>query len=115
MKIDISQPPPPLRVPNPTIYSPGITLLPPLSRRGTGPGLILLTPSYKNHLSIINGVPSLLRKWAEEGYTVTEIQSHALPQNPSPEAVKLVLDEAISAMNHCIECQPRGKIGIVGK
>ncbi|KAK3182202.1 hypothetical protein K4F52_006571 [Lecanicillium sp. MT-2017a] len=73
MYADITKPPahPPLR--EVTIISLGILLLQPLSRRGSGPGLILVTENSENILKIADGVPSVFMKWAEEGYAVVQI------------------------------------------
>jgi carboxymethylenebutenolidase len=57
--------------PEPQIISPHITLQAPLSRRGKGPGLILVLDHYalieksEKHLD-----PPPLQKWAEEGNKV---------------------------------------------
>lgn len=54
--------------------SPTLTIQPPLSRRGTGPGLILLVPAGLDLGK--NGEttdPPPLQKWAEESYVVAQI------------------------------------------
>ena len=75
MKMSISTtllpPLPPLPTPQLEQPLPSVSLLLPLSRRGTGPGLILLLPDLgQNILLIENGIPSPLVKWAEESYVV---------------------------------------------
>lgn len=64
---DISKPAPPLPTTNLKSIGSGVSLLAPLSRRGHGPGIILLVPDHEDQLTISQGVPSLLVKWAEEG------------------------------------------------
>ena len=52
----------------------GLILQPPLSRRGHGPGLIIVQPGELAGLSnhrILDPPP--LQKWAEEGYAVIQI------------------------------------------
>jgi carboxymethylenebutenolidase len=46
----------------------GMTLATPLSRRGIGPGLLLLVHNIASRLSVKDGIPSPLMKWAEEGF-----------------------------------------------
>ena len=51
-----------------------LTLQPPLSRRGRGPGLILLLdPTQLYHGSPKTLDPAPLQKWAEEGYAVAQV------------------------------------------
>lgn len=106
---DISKPPPPLPSPDLTELDEGIHLLKPLSRRGEGPGVILVTPDYVGQLTITNGVPSPILKWAEEGYVVAEVQESALRRRGS-QAITMAL-EAIAT---CDKCDSR-PVGLVGK
>ncbi|KAB8268090.1 LEA domain protein [Aspergillus minisclerotigenes] len=84
---DISEPPVPLPAAQVESIRDGISLLPPLSRRGRGPGLILILPdghSGVNREALEkNGTPPPLSKWAEEGYVVVEILTSALQSAPS--------------------------------
>ncbi|KAK7746497.1 hypothetical protein SLS53_002456 [Cytospora paraplurivora] len=106
---DVSKTPPPLPSPELTDISSGISLLRPLSRRGTGPGMIILTLDHNDPLAIRKGVPSQLMKWAEEGYTVVEIQARALLDDNGH-----VIPSAVKALESCEKCEPKGKIGLVG-
>jgi len=109
---DISKPAPPIPSPEHTVVLPGVTLLRPLSRRGEGPGIIILTENYgERSLAIEDGVPAPLVKWAEEGYTVVEIHQDALMDGNANNAIKL----AIEALTHCEKCEPKDKIGLVGR
>lgn len=110
MYADISKPPAPLPQPKPQPVAEGITLLPPLSRLGHGPGLVILHPDSDKHLDIIEGVPSALIKWAEEGYAVVEIQARAL-QNNAGETLGL----ALRHLRGCDGFVKDSKIGLVGK
>lgn len=107
---DVSKTPPPLPTPELTEILSGISLLQPLSRRGTGPGMILLTLDHNDPLSIRRGVPSQLMKWAEEGYAVVEIQARALRDDN-----RQVIRGAVEALEGCEKCEPKDKIGLVGK
>lgn len=106
---DISKPPPPLPSPELTEVMPGVSLLRPLSRLGTGPGVIILTHDYEDSLAIKEGVPSPLVKWAEEGYAVIEIQAAALGTNKGH-----VIKSALETLRDCEKCEPKDKIGLVG-
>lgn len=91
--------------------APGVMLLRPLSRKGTGPGLIVLPSENTNTydgLDIREGVPSPLVKWAEEGYTVVEIAATAL-SNLDADPFPL----AFSALQQCDACTPKEKTGLV--
>ncbi|KAL2287149.1 hypothetical protein FJTKL_06149 [Diaporthe vaccinii] len=105
---DISKPPPPLPSLEPTEVMPGVSLLRPLSRLGTGPGMIILTHDYKDSLAIKEGVPSPLVKWAEEGYAVIEIQAAALSTSKGD-----VIKSAVEAFRDCEECEPKDKVGLI--
>lgn len=105
---DISQPAAALPQLQPKDIQPGVSLLAPLSRRGHGPALIILTPNSADQLSIKEGVPSASIKWAEEGFTVVEIQAAALAAGTA------VLEAAIGALKECDKCDGTEKIGLVG-
>ncbi|VUC32422.1 unnamed protein product [Clonostachys rosea] len=106
MYADISKPPSPLPTAQLKNIKPGMSLLPPLSRRGFGPGLILLAADTGDLLNISQGVPSTLLKWAEEGYAVFCLDASALEQ-------KTALREAVNALEECDKCEPKGKIGLI--
>ncbi|RGP76939.1 carboxymethylenebutenolidase [Fusarium longipes] len=108
MFADITQPPKPLPAPQLHEVRPGVSLLPPLSRRGHGPGLVVLTSTSDNLLKIEDGVPSVLIKWAEEGYTVVQIDDTVFENGDSGDVVR----EAVKAMHECDKCD-EGKIGLV--
>lgn len=105
---DITKPAPPLPSPELTEVKPGVSLLRPLSRRGTGPGIIILTGDHPDPLAINEGVPSPMIKWAEEGYTVVEIQAKALSGGQDS-----LLDLAVQQLAGCEKCEPKDKVGLV--
>ncbi|KAH6873931.1 hypothetical protein B0T10DRAFT_449624 [Thelonectria olida] len=88
---------------------PGVSLLAPLSRRGHGPAVILLTAdsSADDIASIRNGVPAPSVKWAEEGFAVVEIQSSAISEDAN------VLKTAVTALSKFEKCTGADKIGLV--
>lgn len=106
---DISKPPPPLPRSAITEIAPGVSLLRPLSRRGSGPGVIILTSDLADSLAIEEGVPAPMLKWAEEGYTVVEIQAKALTTSKGH-----LLQSALEALHDCEKCEPKDKVGLVG-
>ncbi|CAG8947185.1 unnamed protein product [Penicillium salamii] len=84
----------------------GVCVLPPLSRRGMGPGMITILPDGPPSSQIlVDGVPSPSMKWAEEGYTVVEIRGSALERGYS-------LSRAIEALAQHDQCTPKGIIGL---
>lgn len=65
--------------PTPQQIAPHITLQEPLSRRGRGPGLILVLDHYANvQRNEENLDPEPLRKWAEEGFVVLQVSMERL-------------------------------------
>ncbi|KAK4502678.1 hypothetical protein PRZ48_006104 [Zasmidium cellare] len=99
---------PPKSVPpmKPEQVADGVTLVRPLSRKGVGPGMIILSPNDEatSPIEIEDGIPSLRMKWAEEGYCVVEIRAQA-----SSSALKA----AVAALGDCHECEPKEKIGLI--
>ncbi|KAI1921718.1 hypothetical protein LOZ58_004215 [Ophidiomyces ophidiicola] len=73
--MEIDEPAIPLPSATATVLSTGITLQPPLSRRGHGPGLIVVVPGgfefAENQMTLD---PAPQQKWAEEGYAVAQIE-----------------------------------------
>lgn len=99
-------------VPLPTIQlvelGPGALLLQPLSRRGHGPGLIILTSGRSSGgAGIQDGIPSPLMKWAEEGYTVVELRAQVWTVNHDPIGV------ALAGLSQSEKCQPKDHVGLV--
>lgn len=111
MYADISKPPPPLAQPQLKNVSQGLNILPPLTRcKEAGPGIIILVPDGSPSVKIEQGVPSLTLKWAEEGYTVAEVQpSYFEAEELSP------LKRVIEALKDCAECSSADKVGIIGE
>ncbi|EXL90510.1 carboxymethylenebutenolidase [Fusarium odoratissimum NRRL 54006] len=101
MYADISKPPTPLPSIKLEVLRPGLSLLWPLSRRGHGPGLIILSTTSEDPVAFYDGVPSSLVKWAEEGYAVVQIEAAAFEGKESG----VVLREAIDALRQCDKCE----------
>lgn len=101
-----SGPPVPVPPMKPERVADGVTLVRPLSRKGVGPGMIILSPNDEaaSPIEIEDGIPSLRMKWAEEGYCVVEIRAQA-----SSSALKA----AVAALSDCHECQPNDKMGLI--
>jgi len=108
---DITQAPAPLPSAKLQILKPGLSLQPPLTRLGSGPGLILLTTPeiYDEKVTQRDDAPTAVLKWAEEGYTVFQISAEAV----GPSEIETVLDEALGAFDQCDACQPKDKVGLV--
>lgn len=92
----------------------GISLLDPLSRRGHGPGLIVLIHEddiNNSHDPTIlhDGIPMPTLKWAEEGYVVAEVRQQAWHDSNDP------LAAAVDAIFKCDACNQKQSIGLVGQ
>lgn len=107
MDAAISKPPATLPTPQAEVVRAGVSLLPPLSRRGHGPGLILLAPNTDEQLKIVDGVPSAFMKWAEEGFVVVQLDAMMLDGDD-------LLDAAIKALLSHEKCSSKEKVGVVG-
>jgi len=112
MYADISLPPAPLPQADLKTIQPGVLLLPPLSRRGVGPGLVLLVPDSNADLTITDGVPSHMIKWAEEGYTIVAIKESTIKEKV--DSIAEILKTAIGALASCEKCVGE-KVGLVCK
>ncbi|CAK7203040.1 hypothetical protein SEUCBS139899_005769 [Sporothrix eucalyptigena] len=107
---DITKPPKPLPQPQLREIRNGLFVLPPLSRRGHGPGVIILAPDSPALTRIDDaGVPSPMMKWAEEGYAVAEIQLRALGEEDEETA----LQDAVRALDAEDTVDTKGKYAIL--
>lgn len=109
MYADITKPPAPLPRAQFTKLRPGLSLLLPLSRRGYGPGLVILVSDSSPQLPSGEGVLSPTWKWAEEGYTVVEVQVAFM------ETSKDALSQAVDVLMSCDSCLPKEKLGLIGR
>jgi carboxymethylenebutenolidase len=110
---DITKPPAPLPSAKLQVLKPGVSLQPPLTRLGSGPGLILFTTDdiYDEKLEQRDDAPTAVLKWAEEGYTVVQISAAAVGKSN----IEDLLTEAVKAIEKCDACQPKDKVGVVCK
>lgn len=86
-----------------------ISIQPPLSRRGSGPGLLLLVSAaldLSRHEKTLDPPPR--QKWAEEGYAVAQI---LVGENASDVAGQLAI--AMGGLERLPECTG-DKVGLVG-
>lgn len=87
--------------------SPEAVLQPPLSRRGTGPGLILLLPENIERTKRKDKPldPEPIQKWAEEGFAVVGITA--------PSTAIQVITDAVEALKKHDKVDTKDKIGII--
>lgn len=94
----------------PIEISPHLKLQPPLSRRGHGPGLIVVADHYahieksEKHLD-----PPPLQKWAEEGFAVAEL----LVPGKTEDGGEFPLEQAIKALQELETCDSEGGFGLI--
>ena len=89
-----------------------ITIQPPLSRRGVGPGLLLVVDESLNlegHEKTLDPPPLL--KWAEEGYAVAQILAPNTPGSSLGENLGVALTE----LKKLESWQPRDKLSLIGE
>lgn len=97
--------------------TPEITVQPPLSRRGTGPGLILVVPSDLDlgpHEQTLDPPP--LQKWAEESFAVAQIILPVASDGARPGDISDRITTAVEALGNLPDycCSPSGKVGVIG-
>ncbi|OAR01954.1 hypothetical protein LLEC1_04880 [Akanthomyces lecanii] len=111
MYADISRPPAPLPSAQLQKLQTGISLQPPLTRRGSGPGLIILTTAdeYDECVTHHDDAPTPVLKWAEEGYTVVQVSAAVIASS----SAEHIFSVAMNALQGCDACQPKDKVGVV--
>lgn len=123
--MDDTMKPQPVALPSakPIRLSANVTLQPPLSRRGSGPALIIfLAADYisqkENSSKTLD--PEPIQKWAEEGFCVVEVKSGS---NEAPTLGSAdgglwrpdqVIQKSVMALNACEEFD-KTAIGAVGE
>ena len=94
--------------------SPNLTIQPPLSRCGHGPGLILIRPLCYATCQQQNKTldPEPLKKWAEESFIVAQI---TLDEKSAIDISSLreLLQEAERGLTERLECDTE-KVGLIG-
>lgn len=103
---------PALPQPRYTTIANGVSLLHPLSRRGHGPGLIVLIHEddiNKSHDPTIihDGIPMPTFKWAEESFLIAEVRQQAWQDCKDPLAV------ALDAIFNCDACDQKQSVGLI--
>jgi carboxymethylenebutenolidase len=89
-----------------------ITIQPPLTRRGHGPGLLLLVPADVNLSGSDKTLdPPPLQKWAEEGYAVAQVGVDGNNDSKCTSKLEMAIDE----LRKVQECDSVDKIGLIGK
>lgn len=79
--------------PVPQDIAPGIRLIDPISRKGRGPGLIVVVDEASSGFVIESGIPSPAQKWGEEGFCVVEwIWPTIDGKETTPETIKQSVD-----------------------
>ena len=102
----------PLPSAKPFDVSRNVVVQPPLTRRGHGPGLLLLVPAGLD----LNGSsktldPSPLQKWAEEGFAVAQITL----ADGEGQKFQGHLKEAIDGLSKQSECDSTDRMGLICK
>lgn len=96
--------------------APNITLQPPLTRRGHGPGLILVLDEYLTSEKLQSTLdPSPRQKWAEEGYAVLEIIVKKLDGARNSDEISEDLKSGLNTLQRLTECDVKDKFGVIGE
>ena len=99
----------------PVNLSPYVTIHPPLSRCGHGPGLILIRPVCYVTCQQQNKTldPEPLKKWAEESFTVAQITVDE-KSGINISSLWELLQEAECGLAERPECDTKEKVGLIG-
>ncbi|KAJ5522570.1 hypothetical protein N7527_006685 [Penicillium freii] len=94
--------------------SPHVTIQPPISRCGHGPGLILIRPLGYAKCQQQNKTldPEPLKKWAEESFTVAQITVDEKSAIDIP-SLRELLQEAERGLKERLECDTKEKVGLI--
>lgn len=97
------------------------TLQPPLTRRGHGPGLIIILPGDPNvpkeqqdgrNPKTLDPLPQ--KKWAEEGYAVVQLSFGNEEAGTEGWDIETAFDGAIAALTTLETCDVKDRFGLVG-
>lgn len=92
-----------------------VALLPPLSRIGRGPGLILIRPSCfsecQQHNSSLD--PEPIQKWAEESFTVAHVTLDAQSSIASA-SIRELVQKAKDGLAARSEYESQGQLAMIG-
>ena len=106
----------PIPLPNAPVrhISERLSVQPPLSRRGNGPGVLVFLPGPSEEITPSNGQkpldPAPIQKWAEEGFAV------AFLNNSRNHSAADLLTEAVNAFIDLGELlDTKDKFGIIGE
>lgn len=109
------------------------TLQPPLTRRGYGPGIVIIKPedppspseetpkdrressneSDNQKVKTLDPLPQ--KKWAEEGYAVVQLVPRNGEQEDDVSDVSTALSQAIAALEKLESCNVKDRFGLIGK
>lgn len=104
------------------------TLQPPLTRRGFGPGLIIITPKLSTlenerqekidkpdseKTNPLDPLPQ--KKWAEEGYAVVQLTFGDGNQGQEEWDIGTAFNKAIKALEGLETCNVHDRFGLIGK
>jgi len=96
------------------------TLQPPLTRRGDGPGLIVVVPpgtpqsTRDNNNKSLDPLPQ--KKWAEEGYAVVQLTFNDEEQQIGKEwDIATGFSRSIEALEVLDSCSVKDRFGLIGK
>ncbi|KAH8668464.1 carboxymethylenebutenolidase [Xylariales sp. PMI_506] len=94
--------------------APNASLQPPLSRRGYGPGLIIVDPGYVENSASTTLDPMPQKKWAEEGYAVIRLTFKKDSAAQEGEwSVEEALGKAVDALVSLESCDTKDKFGLL--
>ncbi|KAK9350254.1 hypothetical protein V1523DRAFT_355709 [Lipomyces doorenjongii] len=88
-------------------------LQPPLSRRGHGPGLVIIIPEAHCDISCeVTLDPHPMQKWAEEGFAIVRMSVSAKPLHSNIFDIGRALELGVATFKSLLECDVKDKFAV---
>ncbi|KAK9343427.1 hypothetical protein V1522DRAFT_413190, partial [Lipomyces starkeyi] len=89
-------------------------LQPPLSRRGHGPGLVIIIPETHCDISCkVTLYPHPMQKWAEEGFAIVRVSFSTEPLHSTIWDIGQALELGVATFKSLLECDVKDKFAVL--
>lgn len=101
----------PLPNAQPVKLAPNLTIHAPLSRKGYGPGVLIVRSSVSSDQRNAEKTldPEPLQKWAEEGFVSVEVEV-----SEDLQSMQEIFHQALSALETHEKCDKKSRYGLIG-
>jgi carboxymethylenebutenolidase len=95
--------------------APNASVQPPLSRRGHGPGIIVVDAGLPESTVEKSLDPVSQKKWAEEGYAVARVMVSKSSTAADAWDINLALEKSVEALVKLDTCDTKDKFALIGE